>query len=168
MASALSGTFPMIICCERSTGSSTCPRFVRILGPYYSDVGRPSIDPELMIRMLIVGYCLGIRRLAAWCRRTRKKTSLARCREPPDFADKPTSARTADGAGPRTFSRRAPHRRNRVTRARRRQKLTPDNFLKRPELMTASEQLATQVGGSRARSDPMATGDYRGLQRIGY
>jgi Transposase domain (DUF772) len=30
------------------------------LGPYYSDVGRPSIDPELMIRMLIVGYCLGI------------------------------------------------------------------------------------------------------------
>src|ERR1700727_3381802 len=31
------------------------------LGPYYSDVGRPSIDLELMIRMLIVGYCLGIR-----------------------------------------------------------------------------------------------------------
>ena len=28
------------------------------LGPYYSDVGRPSIDPELMIRMLIVGCCL--------------------------------------------------------------------------------------------------------------
>src|SRR5580693_1111694 len=31
------------------------------LEPYYSEVGRPSIDPELMIRMLIVGYCLGIR-----------------------------------------------------------------------------------------------------------
>ena len=31
------------------------------LGPYYSDLGRPSIDPELMIRMLIVGYCFGIR-----------------------------------------------------------------------------------------------------------
>ena len=31
------------------------------LGPYYSDVGRPSIDPELMVRMLIVGYCFGIR-----------------------------------------------------------------------------------------------------------
>ena len=29
------------------------------LGPYYSDVGRPSIDPELMIRMLIVGYSFG-------------------------------------------------------------------------------------------------------------
>jgi transposase len=31
------------------------------LGPYYSDVGRPSIDPELMRRMLIVGYCFDIR-----------------------------------------------------------------------------------------------------------
>jgi transposase len=31
------------------------------LGPYYSDVGRPSIDPELMMRMLIVGYCFGVR-----------------------------------------------------------------------------------------------------------
>jgi hypothetical protein len=25
--------------------------------PFYSEIGRPSIDPELMIRMLIVGYC---------------------------------------------------------------------------------------------------------------
>jgi len=31
------------------------------LRPYYSDTGRPSIDPELMIRMLLIGYCLGIR-----------------------------------------------------------------------------------------------------------
>ena len=31
------------------------------LGPYCSEVGRPSIDPELMMRMLIVGYCFGIR-----------------------------------------------------------------------------------------------------------
>jgi len=31
------------------------------LGPFYSSTGRPSIDPELMIRMLIVGYCYGIR-----------------------------------------------------------------------------------------------------------
>src|SRR5271163_1134560 len=31
------------------------------LQPYYSEMGRPSIDPELMIRMLIVGYCFGIR-----------------------------------------------------------------------------------------------------------
>ena len=33
----------------------------RELAPFYSELGRPSIDPELMIRMLIVGYCLGIR-----------------------------------------------------------------------------------------------------------
>ena len=31
------------------------------LRPFYSELGRPSIDPELMIRMLIVGYCFGIR-----------------------------------------------------------------------------------------------------------
>jgi transposase len=31
------------------------------LTPFYSDIGRPSIDPQLMIRMLIVGYCYGIR-----------------------------------------------------------------------------------------------------------
>jgi transposase len=31
------------------------------LKPFYSSTGRPSIDPELMIRMLIAGYCMGIR-----------------------------------------------------------------------------------------------------------
>ena len=31
------------------------------LEPVYSAMGRPSVDPELMIRMLIVGYCFGIR-----------------------------------------------------------------------------------------------------------
>jgi len=42
-------------------------RFVDLSGvrehlrPYYSETGRPSIDPELMIRMLLVGYCFGIR-----------------------------------------------------------------------------------------------------------
>jgi transposase len=42
-------------------------RFVDLSGvrshlePYYSSTGRPSIDPELMIRMLLVGYCFGIR-----------------------------------------------------------------------------------------------------------
>jgi transposase len=33
----------------------------RHLASFYSHTGRPSIDPELMIRMLIVGYCFGIR-----------------------------------------------------------------------------------------------------------
>ena len=31
------------------------------LQPFYSSTGRPSVDPELMVRMLIVGYCFGIR-----------------------------------------------------------------------------------------------------------
>ena len=33
----------------------------RHLAPFYSHTGRPSIDPQLLIRMLIVGYCFGIR-----------------------------------------------------------------------------------------------------------
>jgi transposase len=33
----------------------------RELAPFYSSLGRPSIDSELMIRMLLVGYCFGIR-----------------------------------------------------------------------------------------------------------
>ena len=42
-------------------------RFVDLEGvrahvaPFYSPTGRPSIDPELLIRMLLVGYCFGIR-----------------------------------------------------------------------------------------------------------
>jgi transposase len=31
------------------------------LRPFYSEIGRPSIDPDLMIRMLLIGYCFGIR-----------------------------------------------------------------------------------------------------------
>lgn len=31
------------------------------LASYYSHTGRPSVDPELMIRMLLIGYCFGIR-----------------------------------------------------------------------------------------------------------
>src|ERR1700741_4334471 len=33
----------------------------RELSAFYSTIGRPSIAPELMIRMLLVGYCFGIR-----------------------------------------------------------------------------------------------------------
>ena len=42
-------------------------RFVDLSGirealkPFYSETGRPSTDPELMIRTLIIGYCMGIR-----------------------------------------------------------------------------------------------------------
>ncbi|MEE8261621.1 MAG: transposase, partial [Gammaproteobacteria bacterium] len=31
------------------------------LTPFYSHTGRPSVDPELMVRMLLIGYCFGIR-----------------------------------------------------------------------------------------------------------
>ena len=38
------------------------------LAPHYSAIGRPSIDPVLMIRMLIVGYVFAIRSERALCR----------------------------------------------------------------------------------------------------
>jgi len=38
------------------------------LAPYYSRLGRPSIDPVLMIRMLVVGYVFAIRSERALCR----------------------------------------------------------------------------------------------------
>jgi transposase len=38
------------------------------LGPYYSPLGRPSIDPVLMIRILIVGYVFAIRSERSLCR----------------------------------------------------------------------------------------------------
>lgn len=37
------------------------------LSDFYSHTGRPSIDPELMLRMLIIGYCLGIRSERRMC-----------------------------------------------------------------------------------------------------
>src|SRR4029079_5178356 len=41
------------------------------LAPFYPNVGRPSIDPVLMIRMLIVGYVFAIRSERALCRDVR-------------------------------------------------------------------------------------------------
>ena len=38
------------------------------LAPYYPKIGRPSIDPALMIRMLIIGYVFGIRSERLLCR----------------------------------------------------------------------------------------------------
>jgi transposase len=38
------------------------------LAPYYSEIGRPSIDPVLMIRMLIIGYVFAIRSEREICR----------------------------------------------------------------------------------------------------
>src|SRR5262249_35203413 len=38
------------------------------LAPYYSEIGRSSIDPVLMIRMLIIGYGFAIRSKRQICR----------------------------------------------------------------------------------------------------
>ena len=38
------------------------------LAPHYPKLGRPSIDPVLMIRMLVVGYVFAIRSERALCR----------------------------------------------------------------------------------------------------
>ena len=43
------------------------------LADFYSPIGRPSIDPELMIRMLVVGYCYGIRSERRLWRKTEKR-----------------------------------------------------------------------------------------------
>jgi transposase len=40
------------------------------LGAFYSHTGRPSVDPELMVRMLLVGYCYGIRSERRLCDET--------------------------------------------------------------------------------------------------
>ena len=58
--SILTITFPPITCYV----GLIAPRSRRLrhhLAPFYSHTGRPSIDPQLLIRMLIVGYCFGIR-----------------------------------------------------------------------------------------------------------
>lgn len=47
------------------------------LRPFYSDTGRPSVDPELMIRMLIVGYCMGIRSERRLCEEVHPQPRLS-------------------------------------------------------------------------------------------
>src|SRR5262245_21135865 len=53
------------------------------LAPYYSPLGRPSIDPELMIRMLIIGYVFAIRSERRLCREV--KVNLAGAMRGPAF-----------------------------------------------------------------------------------
>ena len=37
------------------------------LKPFYSRIGRPSVCPELMLRMLLVGYCYSVRSVRRLC-----------------------------------------------------------------------------------------------------
>jgi transposase len=45
------------------------------LAPYYPKMGRPSIDPALMIRMLIIGYVFAIRSERALCHDARARNA---------------------------------------------------------------------------------------------
>jgi transposase len=44
---------------------------------FYSHTGRPSIDPELLIRMLIIGYCYGIRSERRLCEEVAPEPGLS-------------------------------------------------------------------------------------------
>jgi len=68
----------------------------RELAPFYSMIGRPSIDPELMIRMLLVGYCFGIRSERRLCEGSQSGVPLVlptwagrRCARPFDLLEEP-------------------------------------------------------------------------------
>src|SRR5512144_1449703 len=50
------------------------------LAEYYSHTGRPSVDPELMIRMLLVGYLYGIRSETRLCEEVHLHLKLTRLR----------------------------------------------------------------------------------------
>jgi len=56
--------FRPITQCVRLPAFSSFPE----LAPFYQKLGRPSIDPELMIRMLIIGYVFAIRSERGLCR----------------------------------------------------------------------------------------------------
>ena len=64
----LATRFPKIIWCGRPTLRLDLSWFRSELAPHYSSMGRPSIDPELMIRMLVVGYVFAIRSERLICR----------------------------------------------------------------------------------------------------
>ena len=50
------------------------------LRPFYREMGRPSVDPELMIRMLVVGYCFGIRSERRLCEEVHLNTPIVAVR----------------------------------------------------------------------------------------
>ncbi len=77
------------------------------LAPFYSTTGRLSVDPELMIRMLVVGYCTGIRSERRLCEEVHLNLAyrwfcqLGLEGEVPDHS---TSRRTATAASERAIS----------------------------------------------------------------
>ncbi len=61
MRSSLTIAFRQITCCAELIVAFDLSGLRRHLVSFYSHTGRPSIDPELMVRMLVVGYSFGIR-----------------------------------------------------------------------------------------------------------
>ena len=61
ISSDLRTTFLPIIFCASLTRYLNLTKQERFWPGHYSPIGRPSIDPELMLRMLLVGYAYGIR-----------------------------------------------------------------------------------------------------------
>ncbi len=72
------------------------------LAPYYSHRGRPSIDPVLMIRMLLVGYVFALRSERRLCSEVQVnlayrwfcKLSVEERSDTRSFGVQPSSART--------------------------------------------------------------------------
>jgi hypothetical protein len=60
--------FRTITLLKRLLPSSTFSWVHSELAAFYPKIGRPSIDPVLMIRMLVVGYAFAIRSERALCR----------------------------------------------------------------------------------------------------
>jgi len=52
--------FQPIICCARIDRHVDFRALRAQLRPLYSDVGRPSVDPEVLLRILLIGYLYGI------------------------------------------------------------------------------------------------------------
>jgi hypothetical protein len=52
------------------------------LAPHYPTLGRPSVDPVLMIRMLIIGYVFGLRSERLLCREVQVNFALGKMGEP--------------------------------------------------------------------------------------
>jgi transposase len=70
------------------------------LAPFYSSTGRPSIDPELLVWMLLVGYCCGIRSERRLCEEVHLNLAYRWfCRLGPDgeVLDHSTFSKNKDG-----------------------------------------------------------------------
>lgn len=59
--------FRRTICCASWMRCSTSTWSVSSSSRFYCEIGRPSVDPELMIRTLLIGYCYSIRSKRRLC-----------------------------------------------------------------------------------------------------